>query len=143
MVESPTASLGENFFPRQLCEPGPTVHGLAPSNWLLTNPANVPFTWGAVMMIVRSRGVVVCSRRYQSTPHEPHDGTRLSRGSTSKASAGLKNSTDAKAVPGNGRGPSRSIVAGAASCGGVGLSYRSCWITRTVSLENPNTPLPM
>src|SRR2546422_10501713 len=110
MVESPTASLGENFFPRQLCEPGPTVHGLAPSNWLLTNPANVPFTWGAVMMIVRARGVVCC-KRYQSTPHEPHNGTRLSRGNTSKASAGLRNSTDANAVPRSGRGPSRAIDA--------------------------------
>src|SRR2546430_4220605 len=84
MVESPTASLGENFLPRQLCEPGPTVHGLAPSNASLTNPANVPFTWGAVMMIVRSRGVVCC-KRYQSTPHEPHNGTRLSRGKDRKS----------------------------------------------------------
>src|SRR5439155_1428628 len=92
----------------------PTVHGLAPSNASLTKPANVPFTWGAVMMIVKSRGVVCC-KRYQSTPHEPHNGTRLSRGNTSKASAGLRNSTDANAVPGNGRGPSRAIVAAAAA----------------------------
>src|SRR5438128_12104837 len=100
MVESPTASLGENFFPRQLCEPGPTVHGLAPSNWLLTNPANVPFTWGAVMMIVRSRGVVCC-KRYQSRPN------KLSRGSTSQARAGFVNRIGPNFVPGHGRGPSR------------------------------------
>src|SRR2546427_10716393 len=122
IIESPVASAGENFLPRQLCEPGPTVHALAAPNPLLTNPANVPFTSGALMMIVRSR-VPACCRRYQSTPHAlVQPGTKLSRGSTSQVGAGLRNSTDADAVPRNGRRPSRTRNAGPAAGGGGGVA---------------------
>src|SRR2546422_3250836 len=110
IVESPAASSGENFLPRQLCEPGPMVHAFAPPNWSLTNPANVPFTAGGVMLIGRARGPA-CWERDQSTPD------KLSRGHSSKATAGLRNTTDAQGVPADGRGPPRSMVAGAAAGG--------------------------
>src|SRR2546426_5303580 len=95
IVESPAASSGENFLPRQLCEPGPMVHAFAPPNWSLTNPANVPFTAGAGVMIVRSRGPACCQRD-QSTPNKP------SRGKSSQANARFRKSPDAEGGPGEG-----------------------------------------
>src|SRR2546422_5087876 len=70
IVESPAASSGENFLPRQLCEPGPMVHAFAPPNWSLTNPANVPFTAGGVGMVRRVRRRAFF-KRFQVIPHKP------------------------------------------------------------------------
>src|SRR3989449_8061433 len=89
MVESPAASSGENFLPRQLCEPGPMVHAFAPPNWSLTNPANVPFTAGAGLMIVRTR-VAGLAKRYPATPN------KLPHGNAPEANARLGNTPDAK-----------------------------------------------
>src|SRR3989442_11009492 len=98
IVESPAASSGENFLPRQLCEPGPMVHAFAPPNWSLTNPANVPFTAGAGMVMVTARVPARCKPDHRN-PHKP------SPGKSSKANDRFGKNTDAKGGPRAGGGP--------------------------------------
>src|SRR2546429_7803684 len=87
IVESPAASSGENFLPRQLCEPGPMVHAFAPPNWSLTNPANVPFTAGAGVGIGQSPGPGPC-RRGQARPHTPYRGRTPQRRARAEKNTG-------------------------------------------------------
>ena len=97
----------------------------------MRNVWNVPGT-SELTTTVRSR-VVDCRKWYRSAP------CFTSRGSGSNDSAGFRNSSTLRIVPGKGRDASRSMSVGDVSFG----SYRSRRMTRTVSLENPNTPLPM
>src|SRR6267378_296378 len=141
-VDSGCASAGENGWPLQACEPGPSVQALSPMKYCPgvvplpgtnsseseRNVEKVPRTSGAVRMIVRSRGVV-CEKRYQSTPCS-------SRFSGSNASAGLKNlRAGIEAISG---AASRLIARGAMSLGSSTSNGRMY----VVSGASPNTPGP-